>query len=65
MTLSITTLLLYAECPVLFIIRLNVIMMNVIMLSIVMLNVSMLSVDYAECRDTQHEAPISNVGLKY
>jgi hypothetical protein len=34
----------YAECRVLFIVRLNVVMMSVVMLSVVMLSVVMLSV---------------------
>ncbi len=38
-TLGITTFCHYAECRVLFIIKLNVIMLNVSMLSVVMLSV--------------------------
>jgi hypothetical protein len=43
-TLGITTFCHYAECRVLFIIKLNVIMLNVIMLNVSMLSVVILSV---------------------
>ncbi len=43
-TLSITTFCHYAECRVLFIIKLNVIMLNVSMLNVSMQSVSMQSV---------------------
>ncbi len=44
MTLSITALYQYAECPILFIVMLNVILTNVVMLSVIVLNVGMLCV---------------------